>query len=144
MLVRGVVDDELGDDPHAALVRLGDQPLDVLQIAVGGVHRAIVGDVVAVVAQRRRVEGQEPDRGDAEFLDIVEPLQKPLEIADPVAVRIGEGLDVQLIDDRVLVPVDGLQVRTCGDDIGGRDGNEFVHLMSGFQSLGQRVILKTA
>ena len=32
MLIRGVVDDELGDDPDAALVRLGDEPIDVATV----------------------------------------------------------------------------------------------------------------
>jgi hypothetical protein len=38
---------------------------------------------------------------------MVEPLHQALEVAHAVAVRILEGLDVQLVDDRVLVPVGG-------------------------------------
>ena len=72
---RGVVDDELGDDPQAALVRLLDEALDVRQRAVVGMDVAVVGDVVAVVAPRRRIERQQPDRGDAEFGDVVELLR---------------------------------------------------------------------
>ena len=66
---------------------------------------AVVGDVVAVVAQRRGVEGQQPDRRDAQRLDVVELGDHPLEIADPVAIGVVERLDVGLVDDRVLVPV---------------------------------------
>ena len=50
MLVRGVVDDELGDDPEAARVRLRDEALDVAHRAVVGMNAAVVADVVAVVA----------------------------------------------------------------------------------------------
>ena len=64
----------------------------------------VVGDVVAVVAQRRGVEGQQPDRVDAERLHVVELLGQAAEVADAVAVGVGEGLDVQLVDDGVLVP----------------------------------------
>ena len=129
MLVRGVVDDELGDDPHAALVRFLDQPLDILQIAIGRIDRPIVGDVVAIVAQRRGIEGQKPDRRDAQLLDIVETRKKACEIADPVAIGVDEGLDMQLVDDRVLVPVRGVRIGSLGLlQLGG--GDDLVHGVS--------------
>ena len=74
VLVRGVVDDQLGDHAQAALVRLVHEGAEVVQRAVGRVHVLVVGDVVAVVAQRRRVERQQPDRVDAQRLHVVEPL----------------------------------------------------------------------
>src|SRR3546814_8261888 len=46
----------------------------------------------------------QPDRVDAEFGDVVELVDEAGEIADAVAIAIAEALDVQLIDDRVLVP----------------------------------------
>ena len=61
---------------------------EVLHRAVGRIDRAVVGDVVAVVAQRRGVEGQQPDGGDAEVLDVVEPLHQAGEIADAVVVGV--------------------------------------------------------
>ena len=73
-------------------------------VAVGGMHRSIVGDVVAVVAQRRGIERQQPDRRHAERLDVVEPFEQAGKVADAVAVGVAEGLDVQLIDDGVAVP----------------------------------------
>ena len=72
--------------------------------AVGWVDAAIVGDVVAVVAQRRGIERQQPQRGDAEVLEVVELPGQALKIADAVIARVEERLDVQLVDDRVLVP----------------------------------------
>ena len=104
MLVGGVVDDQLGDDAEAARMRGGDEALDVGHRAVVGMHRAVVGDVVAVVAPRRGIERQQPDRVDAELGDVVELRHQAGEIADAVIVGIEERLDVQLIDDRVLVP----------------------------------------
>ena len=82
-----------------------DQPADVLERAEGRVDRAVVGNVVAVVAQRRGVERQQPDRRDAQLLDVVELLDQAVEIADAVAVGVEERLDVGLVDHRVLVPV---------------------------------------
>ncbi len=104
MLVRGVVDDEFGDDAQAARVRRVDEGADVVERAVVGADVAIFGDVVAVVAARARVEGQQPDRRDAEIDDVIELGEQPLEIADPVIVGIEEGFEMQLIDDRILVP----------------------------------------
>jgi hypothetical protein len=50
--VARVVHDEVGDDPYAARMRLGDELAEVLHGAELGQHRTIVGDVVAAVAQR--------------------------------------------------------------------------------------------
>ena len=104
VLVRGVVDHQLDHDLHAARVRGGQESLELLQRAVLRMHVAIVGDVVTVVAQRRGKERQKPQAGDPEILQVVELLQKSREVADAVVVAVVEGLDVQLVDDRVLVP----------------------------------------
>jgi hypothetical protein len=81
VLVGGVVDDQLGDDLQAAGVGLLHQALELAHRPVVGVDGGVVGDVVAVVAQRRGVERQHPDRGDAEVLEVVELVGQPLEVA---------------------------------------------------------------
>ena len=43
-------------------------------------------------------------RRDAEVLQVVELLRQAAEVADAVAVAVVEGADVDLVDDRVLVP----------------------------------------
>ena len=85
-------------------MRRPHEAAEVAQRAVGRIDAAVVGDVVAVVAQRGGVERQDPDRIDAELLHVVELLHQPGEVADAVVVAVEEGFDVQLIDDRVLVP----------------------------------------
>ena len=78
---------------------------------------AVVGDVVAVVAAGARIERQQPERGDAEVPQIIEPLGQAGEIADAVVVAVGERLDVQLVDDGVLEPqriVGGLRFLNAG------------------------------
>src|SRR5215813_13433988 len=65
---------------------------------------AVVGDVVAVISQRRGKEWQEPQAGDPELLEVIELLDQPREVTDAVAVRIEESLHVRFVDDRVLVP----------------------------------------
>src|SRR3990172_7248085 len=51
-----------------------------------------------------REEGKEPDTGDAEVLEVIELLDQPAKIPDPVLVRIGEAAHMELVDHRVLVP----------------------------------------
>ncbi len=105
MLVGGVVDDQLGDHADAAAVRLRHEAAEVAHAAIGRVDRAVVGYVVAVVAQRRGVERQHPDDVDAKALDIVEALHKAGEVTHAVAIGVEERLDVELVDDGVLVPI---------------------------------------
>ena len=104
VLVGRVVHDELGDHLEVAPVRLADEVPEVVARAVRGVDVVVVGHVVAVVAHRRRVERQQPDGGDAEVLDVVEPLGQAAEVADAVVVGVEERLHVQLVDHRVLEP----------------------------------------
>ena len=85
-------------------MRRRDEALDVVDRAVVGMDGAVFGDVVAVVEARRRIEGQQPERVDAELGDVVELGDQAGEVADAVIVGIEERLDVQLVDDRVLVP----------------------------------------
>ena len=87
-----------------ALLGLLDEALEILHRPEIGIDVAVVGDVVAVVAARRGIERQQPQRGDAEILQIAELFGQPGKIADAVIVAVGKRLDVQLIDDGVLVP----------------------------------------
>jgi hypothetical protein len=64
----------------------------------------VIRDVVAIVAQGRREEWHEPYRADPQFLEVVELPFKPLKITDAIPVAVVESADVDLIDDRVLVP----------------------------------------
>ena len=57
VLVRGVVEHQFGDHPQAAVMRGLEERLEVAHGAVGGMDRGVVGDVVAVVLERRGIEG---------------------------------------------------------------------------------------
>ena len=102
VLVRRVVDHQL--DQHLDVPGVGGrhERLEVLERAVAGVHAPVVGDVVAVVFERRREERQDPQAGDAEPLQVIELLGDPREVADAVVVAVEERPDVRVVDDRVL------------------------------------------
>ena len=60
-----------------------EELLEVVERAVVRVDVGVVGDVVAVVLERRRVERQQPDGGDAEVLrgsraSAVRPRKSPM------------------------------------------------------------------
>ena len=104
VLVAGVVDDEVGDDPHAAVLRGADDLDEVAEAAEPPVDAVEVDDVVAVVAVGRRVDGHQPQARHAQRRQVVEPLRQALQVAGAVAVGVEVGLDVEAVDDRRLPP----------------------------------------
>ena len=105
VLVRGVVDDELGDDSDAAGVGGAHEAAHVGRGAVVWMHAPVLGDVIAVVAQGRRIERQQPDRRHAQFANVVQLFDQTAKVADAVVVGVIERLDVGLVDHGVAVPV---------------------------------------
>jgi hypothetical protein len=104
MLVGRMVDYQLGDDAQAAAVCLAQKCPEITQRAVVRVNVAIVGDVIAVVPERRRTEGQQPDRRDAEILDVIQLPGQTAKITDAVVVAVVVGADMDFVDNRLLVP----------------------------------------
>jgi len=104
VLVAAVVDDELDHDLHVAGVSFVEKLLEVCDGAVGRVDVGVVGDVVAVIAERRGEEGEQPEAGDAEILEVIELGDEALEVANAIGVGVRERADVNLVDDRVFVP----------------------------------------
>src|SRR5262249_23988933 len=102
--------DQLGDDAQAAAVGRLEEVAEVFEVAVIGVDVGVVGDVVAVVLERRGVERQQPQGGDAEILEIVEAAAEAAEVADAVGAAVLKRPDVDLINDGVLVP-EGIRLR---------------------------------
>jgi len=99
-----MIDDQFSDDAQAAFVRGREERLKILQRAEVRIDVVVISDVVAIIAQWRWIERQEPDRGDTEFLQIIELLDQPAKIADAVTVTVMKSLNMQLVDDRVFVP----------------------------------------
>ena len=104
MFVGGVIDHEIDDHADAALPAAMGELDEIAERAVARIDAVIVGDVVAVVLAGRGLERHQPDRGDAEPVQIVEPPQQPLEVADPVAVGVHIGANGKAVDHTILVP----------------------------------------
>jgi len=56
MLIRGVVQHQLGDNAQPSPVRLVEKVPKVMQRSISGVDVQIVGDVIAVVFERRSIK----------------------------------------------------------------------------------------
>ncbi len=104
VLVGGVVDDEVHDQPEAALVAAGDEGVEVGEGAEERVDVLVVADVVAVVVHRRAVDGREPQHVDAELGEVVEPRRDAGQVADAVSVAVGERARIDLVDDGAAPP----------------------------------------
>ena len=104
MLIGGVVDDQIDEDADASVVGLVDQLDEVAERAQVGMDRVEVGDVVAVVPIRARMDGVQPDAGDTEPGQVVEPVDEARQVADPVPVGILVGVDVEAVDDSLTEP----------------------------------------
>ena len=89
-------------------------------------HTGVFGDVVAVILERRGVEGHEPDGIDPQVADVRELGGQTLEIPDPIIVGVVERLDVELIDDGIFVP-QGILGIDAGR--GGRFGRRHLHIV---------------
>ena len=104
VLIRGVVAHELVDDADASPVRLPDEVVDIAQRAEHRVDVVVVRDVVPVITQRRRIKRQQPERVDAQVLQVGQLLDQAAEITAAIGIAVHERPHVQLVDEGVLVP----------------------------------------
>src|SRR5947207_7527870 len=104
MGIRSVIDHEIDDDADAPLAAAMGEFHEITERAVPRVDIIIIRDIVAVVFAGRRLKWHQPDRGDAQSVQIVEPPKQTFEVADTVAIGIHVGADRQTIEDAVLEP----------------------------------------
>gem|GEM_PF-2622416 len=105
VFVRGVVDDEVHNELHPALVDGRQQRVEKLQRAERGVDVPVVADIVAGVVLRRRVDRRKPQHVDPQGREVVQPRGDPGEIADTVSVAVREAARPDLIDDALSPPL---------------------------------------
>jgi hypothetical protein len=82
----------------------GEQLVEVGQRPEQRVDVLVVGDVVAVVVLRRAVDRRQPDHVGAQPRDVVEVVDDAPQVADAVAVGVGERARVDLVDDGLGPP----------------------------------------
>ena len=105
MLDRGVAGHQVHQQPQAVVVGRCDQAVEVLEVAVDGVDRGVVGDVVAEVRHRRRVDGRQPEASAPSAAIWLQPPLDAGQVAHAVAVGVLEGAGVDLVHHRVAPPL---------------------------------------
>ncbi len=99
-----MIDYQFGDDAQITLMCGVKERAEIIERPEIRIDVEIIGDVVAVIAQRRRIEWQQPDGGDPQLLEIIQLVDQTAEVAHPVTVAVAKSFNVQLVDDGVLVP----------------------------------------
>ncbi len=98
VLIGGVVGDDVHDHPQAEGVGVGEQAVHVGERAEARIDVPVVGDVVAGICLGRRVARVQPDGVDAQAAEVGEARADPGQIAEPVAVGVGEAAYIDLVD----------------------------------------------
>ena len=121
-----IADHIVEDDMHPSLVGFLEELFGIVVSAIAWSYLVIVADVVAGIVERRIEEGIKPDGIHAETLHVVEFADDSLDVADAIAVRVTEGLWVDLIEYRILGPLRHFRnlILTCD---GLRRGKSYHH-----------------
>ena len=104
MFIGSVIDDEINEHAHPALLTAMRKLDKVAEGAVARINPIVVRYVIAIILTGGWLEGHEPNGSDADTLQIVQATHQSLEVTDAVSVSIHIGCDRKAIDDGVLVP----------------------------------------
>jgi hypothetical protein len=126
-----VVRHDVGDEADAGGVQRRDHLVELGERADLRVDVAVVVDVVAAVGEGRRVERREPDRVDAQLDEVRDAAGDAQQVADAVAVRVGEAARVDLVDGGLAPPVGVVREHGVGVEGGRAGGGHAVVLPSG-------------
>ncbi len=105
MLVRGVVRHQIEDQFEAGRMRGRYQRVEILHRAEQRIDVDVIGNVIAEIGHRRRKDRRQPDSVNAEVLQIGQPVDDPLDIADPVGIGVLKRARIDLIENTVPPPV---------------------------------------
>lgn len=98
-----MTDHQIHEHADATIVAGGDERVEGREVSEDRIDRQVVGDVLAHVRERRGMDRGQPDRVDAERVgaapEVIEPGDDAREVADPIAIRVGEGADVDFVED---------------------------------------------
>ena len=104
MIDRRVVDDKVHDDTNSAFAGLTSEADKVARSAKVRINSVIVQNIVSLVSIWTGVKRHQPNAVGAQIRDMIEAMSQAGEIAKAVAIRIHEGLHVNAINNRILVP----------------------------------------
>ncbi|MNV63607.1 hypothetical protein D3C71_1562110 [compost metagenome] len=101
---RGVAEHLVDHHLQAQPMCLGQQPVEVGQVAEQRVDVALVGDVVAEIGHRRLEERRYPNRVHAQRRDVIQALDDAGQVAHAVTVGVQETARINLVNDGTAPP----------------------------------------
>ena len=104
MFVRRVIRNQIHDDLHIPVVDLIHELVEVGKGAEDGMNSFVVGDVISKVRHWRRIDGRYPDTFDSKPLQVIEPTNDPLQVADAITIAVLKRTRVHLIYDPFFPP----------------------------------------
>ena len=104
MLIRGMVQHQIQNDPDAVLLSFRDQLLHIGQGSKEGIDVPIVRNIIAVVVLRRTANRGKPYGVDSQLLQIVQLSDDSLQVSHSASRAVTEAAGINLINDRVLPP----------------------------------------
>src|SRR5436190_19382840 len=120
MLVRSMVDHQLRDDAQTAPLGLAHKRFEIAEGSVDRIDGIIIRDVIPIVLERRWIKRQQPQRRDAQVLQVIELLRQATKVTNAVRVAIEERANGYFIDDGAFVP-ERIKVRR-------RSADRFAHV----------------
>jgi hypothetical protein len=104
MLVRCMVNDQIDQYAYATLLASMSKLHEIAQRAVTRVDAVIIGNIIAIITQRRGLERHQPYGSHAQPMKIIQSPHQAGKVADAVPVGIHVAANGQAVDDRVFVP----------------------------------------
>ncbi len=95
---------QIDQNTDAALPASVGKLYKVTQRAVPRINAIVIRNIIAIVTQRRRLKWHEPDRGNAQALQVVQPVHETAKVTNAITICIHICVDREAIDDRILVP----------------------------------------
>src|SRR4029450_173990 len=104
MLVGGVVDDQVEDDPDAPFLRFTGQLGKVTKAAQRRVDAVEIAYVVATVTTGTRIDRVEPQAGNAQPVKVIKAADQAPQVAPAVTVGVLGRRNIEAVDGRLLIP----------------------------------------
>ena len=99
-----MVYNQVDQHTHAALPARMGKFHKVTQRSIGCIDAIIIGDIVSAIASRRGLKRHQPDGRDAEPLQVIEPSDQALKVANAVAIRVHVSSHRQAVNNCVFIP----------------------------------------
>ena len=102
--VGGMVGDDIDDDLDTGLVRGFGELVEIVHRTEFRVDVAVIVDIVPAVGELARIEGAEPNRVDAQLLEVADAAGNTGDVAEAGTGGVLERARIDLIDHRLMPP----------------------------------------